>query len=517
MHLVALQFVLVITGLLGGGGQALRITRNQNPQNPPEEYVEVTEGNTFISYCAVSNYWPRDVYWGKSRNTNIVWLTKGAEVLTSDSRVSVKIFRGNVYIYSMQISDITPEDAGKYTCYVTWHQTRRGYVYLLVRNFPKEQPVCFTHRIANSTYNSDYLWCDTVKGYPGVNVTWTVDGTRDDDILTGSVVDYFDSTERERRRTELRVNSIEWRNHQTKTFVCTVTSSNFPGLKRTCSVNVTAEQVVTTEAYLDGSVPPTGISSPDSAFTGVYNEDTTSESKPDTTVSDATQIPGSSVSDNTLAIALVIPALFVALSTVLICVLKRKRQRTNQRGRKTQRATSPIGPNKARGGEGVVPNPTTKFQNESYQPAGDVKNCVTPYEVELDFNGKSAFYPHLPDESTKRDLKGSSTNHKAVQSERLEECQEDNISYDILNWDQGSSSPVPKIKRNMSGKDGGQEPQNCRPADELEGVDDPFIDGESDEGSVDNPIYEPSGNGQGWSRVKPEPQADESHIYQMIN
>ncbi len=563
MRSVALVCVLFVTEFLGGvEGQTVTVRRDRDALNPPQKHVEVTEGDTLTMSCSVSNYYSqRGVYWGKSGNPQPVWLTQDSDVVTRDSRVSVNTFWRDYfnsydYIYSIMISNISTEDAGKYICYVTWksyYTDREGYVYVFVRNFPKEQPVCSTNQTANSTSDSVYLWCDTVKGYPGVNVTWTANGTGNDEIPDGSVVDYLDGTGQERVRAELWLNSTEWGNYWTKEFVCTVTSCEFPGLSRTCSVNVTVERVITTEAYFDWNVSPTGTSSPDSSSPGDYpHTKTTSESAPDLKGSDDPQIQGSSTVDSTLAIAFVIPALCIALFTVLICVLKRRGQRKNRQGRKTKRTTSPTGPNKAAGGEIVVPYSVTQLQYdtnaensaadsgvsgekmnvsppagqfdltcrpysvttqqkqtvdgvdfsnssyESYQPAGDVENRVSPYEVELNLNGESAFYAQIPDESTTRNIIGQHS-RTDFETDRAGK----------------SSSSATKIQTNVSRKSGGRPPKTDTPTDDFEGVDDHFI--EDDSGTVVNPIYEPFKNGQGGAPVNHVPEDDEPHVYQMIN
>ncbi|XP_033639148.1 uncharacterized protein LOC117299704 [Asterias rubens] len=569
MHLlVALQRLLVIIGFLGGvKGQTVTLRRWQDAGNPPQEYVEVTEGETLTVECAVSNNRLRDVYWGKSGN---VWLTHNLNRVTSDLRVSVSRIWGNYYNwYSMQISDITLDDSGNYICYATWYGNadRAGYVFVAVRNFPKEQPVCSTNKTASPTYDSVYLRCDTAKGYPGVSVTWTVNGAGDDEIPSGNVVEYSDGTGRERVQSELRLISTDWENrHQTREFVCTVASSEFPGLNHTCSVNVTVSRDVTTEANFDRTVPPTGSGSSDSGLT--QTTETTSESAPDPESSDALQNPkgsddpqtqGSSAVDSTLALAIIVPALFIALCTILICVLKLKRQRKKERERKTKGTSSTTNHNKASAGEVVFPYSVTQLENdtytdisssandlatkaspgagqfdphcrpysattqqkptvdsgvdfsnssyESYQPSGDVEQRVSPYEVELDLNGDCAVYSQIPDESKTQGINGQqlSTDYEAVQSPIPEEHQQDNVC------------PFEtETRTNLSRKSGSQSPQSVTHANEFERVDDSFIEDESDEGSVDNPLYEPFKNGHSGANVKPEPNTDDQHIYQMI-
>ena len=497
---VVLHYVLFfnVVSLYSGdkyGVHALTILRDGDAENPPHEYIQVNEGEMLTMDCAVSEYvWQKDVYWGIKRGSNLNdWLTQNSDVETSDSRVSVTTFWDHYFTYSLNITDIAISDSGTYICYVTWflYPNRKGYVNVNVRNFPKEDPVCSTNETESSTIDDISVWCDTVQGYPGVTVTWTVNGTGEE--VTGNVYKYNDWMEQNHVRTEFQLIP----HLHNRLLVCTVTSAAFPGMSRTCSVAVIVEE-------------------------------TTLEFSPHPTTNDVPQAGDSRNSDVTISTALGITALFIGFVVILICILKRKRQRKS-RPDMTNSAAIALETNEGRKAEVVFPYSVTKLpdkndENECWNAAyescimgggktheapsnlqsglfcgpysvtkrhdhvnsgsevsnsayescqtGEGETRVSPYEVELDPARGSAVYTDIPKSSGKQEAVG----------------QMSNVEYETVQQACNSNDRATRTDRhlNNTGKVNDRSNQNkTLPRDD------------SVEGTVINPIYDSYGKEHG--------------------
>ncbi|XP_038062657.1 uncharacterized protein LOC119733151 [Patiria miniata] len=201
--------------------------------SPASEFINITEGKTLSMNCSASGPELHRVWWGKSIGSEATnWLTQNSIVETNDPRVSIanRSF-GEHNAYSLQITDITESDAGRYKCHAEWGGASLfGYIFVSVQYFPAENPFYGTNESDRIPTESVAVWCDTAIGNPGVTITWRVDHS--DKEVTCSVYS-TELPQNERVRCVVKLGE----HLQNQVFLCTVTSSAFPGQNQSCSVS----------------------------------------------------------------------------------------------------------------------------------------------------------------------------------------------------------------------------------------------------------------------------------------
>ncbi|XP_038062639.1 uncharacterized protein LOC119733133 [Patiria miniata] len=199
---------------------------------PASEFINIKEGKTLSINCSASSKALYRVWWGKSNGSEDTnWLTLNSIIQTNDPRVSIATRSfGEHNAYSLQITDITESDAGRYTCRAEWRGAILfGYIFVSVQYFPAENPICATNKSDWISTESIAVWCDAAIGNPEVTITWTVDHS--DKEVTGSIYS-TELPQSERVRSVVKLGE----HLQNQVLVCTVTSSAFPGQNRSCSV-----------------------------------------------------------------------------------------------------------------------------------------------------------------------------------------------------------------------------------------------------------------------------------------
>ncbi|XP_038052720.1 uncharacterized protein LOC119725386 [Patiria miniata] len=357
-----------------GRVQAIVLTRGGDL--PPDEYTEVSAGQALTLTCSVSSHPDdqRSVRWLIGSLDNVI--TTNSEIRTADSRVSVYVFiENNHHTFSLHIANVTISDSGRYICSARWtgsYPYRWGNVYVSVKNFPQESPICSSNASDISPANQ-IVWCDSMQGYPNVTIRWTVESTSEE--LNGTLEHYTDETGQERVKNVLDLSQLT---QPYANLVCTVTGSAFPGLNKTCNIII----ILPVEP-ITSSLPPATQSV------------TTVQTKTDAqlTTTDARGSPG--INTSTLVPAVVIPILLITLLVSLICIKQKRRgpgskNRDNNPGRNSATSTT----RDERNVSVIVPYSVTIMDNRGgterpCQPAGETGHLggrnsrEAPYEVRI--------------------------------------------------------------------------------------------------------------------------------------
>ncbi|XP_038062633.1 uncharacterized protein LOC119733128 [Patiria miniata] len=219
---------------------------------PASEFINIKEGKTLSMNCSASGENLYRVWWGKSNGSEDTWLTTNSIIQTNDPRVSIATRSfGEHSAYSLQITDITESDGGRYTCLAEWGGAFLfGYIFVSVKYFPAENPICATNHSDRISTESIAVWCDTAIGNPEVTITWRVDHSEKE--VTGSIYS-TELPQNERVRSVVKLGE----HLQNRILLCTVTSSAFPGQNRSCSVSTILLNTPTASSRAPTDLPPT--------------------------------------------------------------------------------------------------------------------------------------------------------------------------------------------------------------------------------------------------------------------